>query len=172
MSLVKVASVTLLASAALFASEGSHGQTDIIPRAVNFLIFAALVYYLLADKVKAFFADRTASIAKKYEEAENKIKEAKLALNEAKAKRDEGSKLASELVTSAKSDAALQSAKIAEHAEEEVSRILKSGTEDVDMLRKKTIIQTVEETLSEIIEKDGFGVDDKEFAKIIARKVA
>ena len=75
MSLVKVASVTLLASAALFASEGSHGQTDIIPRAVNFLIFAALVYYLLADKVKAFFADRTASIAKKYEEAENKIKE-------------------------------------------------------------------------------------------------
>lgn len=54
MSLVKVASVTLLASAALFASEGSHGQTDIIPRAVNFLIFAALVYYLLADKVKAF----------------------------------------------------------------------------------------------------------------------
>ena len=29
---------------------------------------------------------------------------------------------------------------------------------------------SVEETLSEIIEKDGFGVDDKEFAKIIARK--
>ena len=65
MSLVKVASVTLLASAALFASEGSHGQTDIIPRAVNFLIFAALVYYLLADKVKAFFCRQDGFYSKK-----------------------------------------------------------------------------------------------------------
>lgn len=172
MSLVKVSSVLLLASVAVFASGSGHAETDIIPRAVNFLIFAALAYYLLADKLKAFFSGRTASIAKAYEDAENKIKEAKAALNEAKAKKEEAAKNANELVVSAKSDAALQVKKIGEHGDEEVARIKKAADEEMLMLRKKAIVDAIESTIDEIITKDGFGVDDKEFAKIIAKRVA
>ncbi|MDD3466427.1 MAG: hypothetical protein PHE67_04680 [Campylobacterales bacterium] len=173
MSFVKVASVILFASAALFASEGGHhGQTDIIPRAVNFLIFAALAYYLLAEKLKLFFAGRSASIAKAYEEAENKIKDAKAALSEAKAKKEEASKLASELLSSAKADSLVQAKKIAENAEEEVARIKKAAEDEKSMLKKKAITETVEEAMAEVIDKEGFGVDDKDFAKIIAKKVA
>jgi len=172
MSLVKVASVVLLTSVAVFASEGGHGQTDIMPRAVNFLIFAALAYYLLAEKLKAFFAGRSASIAKAYEEAENKIKEAKVALSEARAKKDEVSKLANELIASAKTDAITQAKKIAEHADEEIVRIKKATEDEMSMLRKKAIIDTVEEAVGEVIDKEGFGVDDKDFAKIIAKRVA
>ncbi len=172
MSLVKVSSVLLLASVAVFASGSGHTETDIIPRAVNFLIFAALAYYLLADKLKAFFSGRTASIAKAYEDAENKIKEAKAALNEAKAKKEEAAKIANELVVSAKSDAILQVKKIAEHGDEEVVRIKKAADEEMLMLRKKAIVDVVESTMDEIITKDGFGVADKDFAKIIAKRVA
>lgn len=172
MSLVKVSSVLLFASVAVFASGSEHTETDIIPRAVNFLIFAALAYYLLADKLKAFFSDRTASIAKAYEDAENKIKEAKAALNEAKVKKEEAAKIASESVASAKTDALLQIKKIAEHGDEEVARIEKAADEEMLMLRKKAIADIVESTMDEIITKDGFGVDDKEFAKIIAKRVA
>ncbi len=172
MSLVKVSSVLLLASVAVFASGSEHTETDIIPRAVNFLIFAALAYYLLADKLKAFFSDRTASIAKAYEDAENKIKEAKAALNEAKAKKEEAAKIASELVASAKTDALFQIKKIAEHGDEEVARIEKAADEEMLMLRKKAIVDVIESTMDEIITKDGFGVDDKDFAKIIAKRVA
>jgi len=172
MSLVKVTSVLLFASAAVFASGGGHGETDIIPRTVNFLIFAALAYYLLAEKIKAFFAGRTASIAKAYEDAENKIKEAKAALNEAKAKKEEVTKLANELTASAKTDAVIQAKKIAEHAEEECARIKKAAEDEISMLRKKAIIDTVEEAIGEVIDKEGFGVDDKDFAKIIAKRVA
>lgn len=172
MSFVKVTSTLLLASVAVFASGGDHGGTDILPRTVNFFIFAALAYYLLADKLKRFFSGRTDSIAKAYEDAENKIKEAKAALSEARAKKEEAARLANELVASAKTDAAVQAKKVAENADEECARIKKAAEDEMFMLRKKAIIEAVEEAVSEIVDRDGFGVDDKEFAKIIAKRVA
>lgn len=173
MSFVKVTSVLLFATAALFAAEGGHhGETDIVPRAVNFLIFAALAYYLLAEKIKLFFSGRSALIAKAYEEAENKIKDAKVALSEAKAKKEEASKLAAELTSSAKTDAVTQAKKVAEHADEEVARIKKAAEDEKSMLQKKAITETVEEAMGEVVDKEGFGVDDKDFAKIIAKRVA
>ncbi len=172
MSLVKVVSALLLASVAVFASDAGHSGTDILPRAVNFLIFAALAYYLLAEKLKAFFSGRSASIAKAYEDAENKIKEANAALNEARVKKEEASKLANELVASAKADAVIQAKKIAEYADEEIARIQKSAEEEKAMLRKKAIIDAVEGAIGEIVDKEGFGVDEKDFAKIIAKRVA
>lgn len=111
MSFVKIVPALLATSVFAFASSGAGTETDIIPRTVNFLIFAALAYYLLADKLKAFFADRSDSIAKAYEEAENKIKEAKAALESAKIKRDEAAKLAADLVVSSKTDAMIQAKK-------------------------------------------------------------
>lgn len=171
MNLKIVAIASLLFSTSLFASSAGS-ETDILQRSVNFLIFAALIYYLLADKLKGFFADRTASIAKSYEDAENKIKEAKAALEEAKAKREEASKLAAELVASAKNDAILQSKKIVEMADEECVRIQKSAAEEKAMIKKKMIIDSIEETLNDMFERDGFGVADSEFAKIIAKRVA
>lgn len=170
--MVKVASALLVGSVVLFASDAGHAQTDILPRTVNFLIFAALAYYLLAEKLKGFFADRSTSIAKAYEDAENKIKEANAALNEAKAKKDEASKLASELIASAKRDAVVQAKKIAEYADEEIARIQKSAEEEKAMLRKKAIIDAIEGAMGEIVDKEGFGVDEKDFAKIIAKRVA
>ena len=44
---------------ALFAAEGAETNYDIVQRTVNFIIFAGILWYLLADKVKAFFANRS-----------------------------------------------------------------------------------------------------------------
>ena len=44
-----------LVPVALFANEGAK-ETDIVQRTVNFIIFAGILWYLLADKIKAFFA--------------------------------------------------------------------------------------------------------------------
>ena len=53
-----------------------------------------------------------------------------------------------------------------------VVRIKKAAEEEKSMLRKKAISETVEEAMTEVIDKEGFGVDDKDFAKIIAKRVA
>ena len=53
-----LAPVLLLASSA----QGS-GVTDIIPRTINFLIFAAILYYLIAQPAKEFYLSRKGDIA-------------------------------------------------------------------------------------------------------------
>lgn len=48
--------------AVVFAAGGTGEETDTVQRIVNFIIFAAIIYYLLAHRLKAYFAGRTASI--------------------------------------------------------------------------------------------------------------
>lgn len=40
------------------------------------------------------------------------------------------------------------------------------------LLKKKAIVDVVEEAIGKIIETDGFGVEDKDFAQIIVKRVA
>ena len=60
----------------LFANS-TEVHTDIVERSVNFFIFAAIIYYLLADKLKTFFGDRTKSIQAELDKAQEMIKNLK-----------------------------------------------------------------------------------------------
>ena len=63
-----------LAPVALFASEGAETNYDIVQRTVNFIIFAAILWYLLADKIKAFLANRTLSIQSELDKVQETLK--------------------------------------------------------------------------------------------------
>jgi len=86
----------------VFASEAASGHTDIIPRAINFVIFAALLWYLVADKIKRFFSERKEQIASRFQEIETKLKESKEKKEALKAELIQAKKLAEEIVENAK----------------------------------------------------------------------
>ena len=62
-------------SSRYFAQTGR--ETDFLPRAVNFIIFASLLYYLIANPIKNFFKGRTEGIAAQLNEIETKLQAAK-----------------------------------------------------------------------------------------------
>jgi len=88
----------------LFANEHQEMQTDILERTVNFFIFVAIIYYLLADKLKTFFQDRTKSIQADLEKAQELIKESDKKLATAKQEVENAKKIAEEMVSSAHND--------------------------------------------------------------------
>ena len=53
-----------LGVAALFASEAASGHTDIVPRTINFIIFVALLWYLVGDKIKNYLAQNGFKVVK------------------------------------------------------------------------------------------------------------
>ena len=57
----------------LFANEGAV-ETDIVQRTVNFIIFAGILWYILADKIKAFFAERSLSIQAELDKEQDTLK--------------------------------------------------------------------------------------------------
>ena len=89
---------------ALFASEGAETNYDIVQRTVNFIIFAAILWYLLADKIKAFFANRTLGIQSELDKVQDSLKASKDRVAEAQKKLDDAKKISAEIIESAKSD--------------------------------------------------------------------
>jgi F-type H+-transporting ATPase subunit b len=56
----KIIVTVLLLSAYLFGSDaGAEGSTDIVQRTINFLIFAGILFYILAEPVKNYFSGRS-----------------------------------------------------------------------------------------------------------------
>ena len=79
----------------LFASEEASEGSDIVARVINLSIFAGILYYLIADKVKVFFTTRTKEIADKLSSLQAKVektkelKRAKNQINDLKRRKDD-----------------------------------------------------------------------------------
>ena len=57
------------------ASDAEHGATDIVQRTVNFVLFAGLVWYLVAEPAKNYFASRSQAIADDLKRVQEKLNE-------------------------------------------------------------------------------------------------
>jgi len=169
----KLLLLTLLALApvALFAnSEGA--ETDIIQRTVNFVIFAGILWYLLADKIKAFFANRTLEIQSELDKVQDTLKASQAKVDEAAAKLENAKKLAAETVELAKSEVGALKQKVADAVDNEIAQLNRNFDEKIEVETRKLQRQIVEEILEELLKSDNISLSQDELANIVLKKVA
>ena len=158
---------------ALFASEtSSEGGTDFWWRLVNFIIFAIIIYKLVAGKIVEFFKNRERSIADELSSIQDKLKEAKAKKQEAEDKAKEAVEKASELKDIAIKEAELVAQKILQQSEDEKELIKRSFEQKVEIEKKKMKESVVTEVVEEIFSKSNGSVTTKELLNIIKKKVA
>lgn len=165
--------LTLLALApvALFAnSEGA--ETDIIQRTVNFVIFAGILWYLLADKIKAFFANRTLEIQSELDKVQDTLKASQAKADEAAAKLEEAKKIAAETVELAKSEVGALKQKVADAVDHEIAQLSRNFDDKIEVETRKVQRQIVEEILEELLKSDNISLSQDELANIVLKKVA
>mgnify|MGYP001119620709 FL=1 len=165
--------LTLLAFApvALFAnSEGA--ETDIIQRTVNFVIFAGILWYLLADKIKAFFANRTLEIQSELDKVQDTLKASQAKADEAAAKLEEAKKIAAETVELAKSEVGALKQKVADAVDHEIAQLSRNFDDKIEVETRKVQRQIVEEILEELLKSDNISLSQDELANIVLKKVA
>lgn len=155
---------------ALFASEG--GETDIVARTLNFIIFAAILWYLLADKIKAYLASRTEKIQSELDKVEDTLKASKAKVEKANLKVEEAKKLALEIVEGAKVDTTSIKEKIAKNADSEIENMNKHLDEKIEVETKKAKTQVVSEVLDELFADENLSLNQDELANIVIKKVA
>ena len=166
---VKFLSLLVFSATMLFASE--H-HTDIVPRTVNFLIFAAILYYLAAEPIKRFFKNRTASIAAKLEEVQVKLKKAKEDKERAEAELAKAKELAKEITETTKKEIEIMVQEIREQAKNEIAVLEKSFEENIELERRKRIREITKEVLEELFEDKTLAFDKQQFVNMITKKVA
>ncbi len=164
--------VLFLIPLALSASDGGEGGTDFWWRLFNFILFAGILYYLIADKIKGFFASRRESISNELSSVQEKLKEAKEKKEEALKSVDTAKEKANEIIELAKKEAAMQAKKIEESGEAEVEYLEKSFEERLEIETKKMKQEVVDSILKELFSKNGVSISNEDLLNIIKKKVA
>jgi F-type H+-transporting ATPase subunit b len=163
----------LLAPIALFANGGeSGGHTDIFPRTLNFLIFAAILYYFVADAAKQWYLGRKNEIASKLDSIQVKLKESNSKKEIALAKVEEAKANARVIVETAKKEALLLSDKVAQDADIEIENLSKVFEDRVSIERRRMQRAIVCEVLDEMFKEGSISLDNDEIVKIVNKKVA
>jgi len=161
-----------LAPLALFANSEGAVETDIVQRTVNFIIFAGILWYLLADKIKAFFADRTTSIQAELDKVEDTLKASREKVDDAAKKLEEAKTLAAEIVETAKADTDSVKQKVIEAVESEIANLDKSFDDKIKVETSKAKRQIVSEVLEELLNSDNVSLTQDELVNIVVKKVA
>ncbi len=162
-----------LAPIALFANAGeSDGASDIIPRTINFLIFAAIMYYYVADAAKQWYCGRKNEIATKLDSIQVKLKESNSKKEGALQKVEEAKANARALVETAKKEAILLSDKVAQETDTEIANLSKAFEDRIGVERRKMQRAIVCEVLDEMFKEGSISLDNDEMVKIVNKKVA
>lgn len=156
---------------ALFANEGAV-ETDIVQRTVNFIIFAGILWYLLADKIKAFFAERSLSIQAELDKVQDTLKASQEKVKDAQKKLEEAKKLATEIVEGAKADIDSVKQKVATAVDSDIANLNKNLDEMMKVETSKAKKEVVNEVLEELLSSENIKLTQNELVNIVLKKVA
>jgi F-type H+-transporting ATPase subunit b len=141
-----------------FASEGGDMGTDFLPRTINFLIFVAILYYLLKDRIKEFFENRANSIEKNFQEIEEKLRRSKEQKEELEEELAIAKRKAQEIVETAKKERELIQNQILEQARAEVLAMEKSFEDnrivELNRAKREVVESYLRKLLSQVHLKD------------------
>ncbi len=160
-----------LAPIALFAnSQGA--ETDIVQRTVNFIIFAGILWYLLADKIKAFFAERSLSIQAELDKVQDTLKASQDKVTDAQKKLAEAKKIATEIVEGAKTDVDSVKQKVATAVDSDIANLNKNLDEMMKVETSKAKKEVVAQVLEELLSSENINLTQNELVNIVLKKVA
>jgi F-type H+-transporting ATPase subunit b len=168
----RIFALMLVAFATSLFASGGNGETDIIPRAVNFLIFAGILYYLIADKVKAAFTGRIEGIKGDMDKVQVLLKESKKKKEDAQAKVEKAKKIAEDLIVSANKEAKSISEKIDQNVKTEIENLAKHQTESMELEKRKVVKSVAQEVIEELLKDDAINISNEQIVDIIKKKVA
>ena len=161
----------LMVSSIAFASEAGYG-TDIVQRTVNFLLFAGLIWYLVAEPAKNYFASRSNDIADELNKVQDKLKESVELKKEALAKISEAEKFADELAATSKKENKILNDSIMAQCETDLEVLAKQHETKKDFDTRGMVAEVVEEVVTETLNQSSELFDRKAMANVILKKVA
>lgn len=169
----KVLMIALLAATTLSASGGGeHGATDIVPRTINFLIFAGILWYLLAAPLRNFFSGRSQEIADRLNSVQEKLRETKRLKEEAEKGVEEAKGFAAELKATTEKEKVVLKANIEAQTARDLEVLEKQMEEKKELAERQMVQGVVKAVLTGVTEKASAELDKAKMAQIITKKVA
>ncbi len=171
----KILITLLMGTVAVFASSNgaeAEASTDIVARTVNFLIFAGIIWYLLAEPVKNYFNGRSKGIADELDKVQVKLRESTEAKEKAVLHVEEAKKTALEIKEGAEKEKKVLHDRVMVQCDADLVNIEKQNVDLMDMEQRKAIRGVVNEVMDDVLAQAGETLDKETMAQIIMKKVA
>lgn len=169
----KIIVTVLLLSAYLFGSDaGAEASTDIVQRTINFLIFAGILFYVLAEPLKNYFSGRSSGIADELEKVQERLRESKRLKEAAEHKVEEAERFASELAESSKKENKLLSDKILAQCEQDLEVIAKQNGALMELDKRKMVREVVADVMNDVMNSSSETLGKEAMTEILKKKVA
>ncbi|MFH0710795.1 MAG: F0F1 ATP synthase subunit B [Pseudomonadota bacterium] len=169
----KIVITVLMLSAYLFGSDAAHeGSTDIVQRTVNFLVFAGILYYLLAEPIKNYFGGRSAGIASELEKVQERLRESKRLKEAAEQKIDEATRFVNELGEMTKKECKILSDKVMSQCDQDAEIMQKQSNALMDLEKRQMVRSVVNEVMGEVMSASDSSMGSEAMTDILKKKVA
>ncbi len=162
----------LMISTYALASETGHSESDIVQRTVNFLLFAGVVWYLVGEPAKNYFASRSQAIADELKKVQERLDESVTLKKEALAKISDAEKFAEDLVISSKKENKIINDHIMAQCEADLETLTKQGVVSRNFAQRSMVQNVVENVLKETLAQSSNEFDKEAMANVILKKVA
>ena len=155
----------------LFAAEGEHNY-DIVAITINFLLFAGILYYFIANPIKNAYKGRINAIEGRLTAVRNKVLEAEKRVEKAKNGVEEARERAKVLVEIGKKEANQAVARIQADAQNELISMKNTFDEQKEFAERSAMRETVSKVLSDVFNDESIQVDQKELVNLVLKKVS
>ena len=155
-----------------FGAKDGAPDYDILARTFNFVLFAGILYYFIANPIKNAYKGRIEAIEKKMTQSRNKILEAQRKEEEARAKAEKMKVQAAEFIENGKVEAKLLKEKIERDAEAAIKILNDSFAEQKEFARRDSVRKTVASVLDNAFSDKDIAVSEQALVDIIKKKVS
>lgn len=155
----------------LFGASVDIFDSDFVERVINFVIFVAILWYLLADKVKAFLSNRKDSISSKLSLAESKLSASILAKEDALKALEQAKNKAEHIVNLASKEAIILSKSIEGQCTNKIESLNKYYRELREFENNKMKQQVVNGVIDELLDSNSIQLVKNNYLDILREKI-
>ncbi|TQR30327.1 F0F1 ATP synthase subunit B [Campylobacter sp. MIT 99-7217] len=167
----KILASILLSPLVLFAASGGTDY-DIVPRAVNFVIFVAILYYFLANPAKTFYKNRIKGIATRLDDIQRRVLDSKNKKLEIMKRLEDAKKESANAISSARKEAELIAEKILAENKNNIAILEKQFEEQKMYELRKMQKEVVSRILTQIFKDKGSILKQDDIVNIMLKKVS
>lgn len=156
----------------LFSSSTENVETDIVQRTFNFIIFASIIYYLLSDKIRVFFKNRSISIKSDLNKVEELLLESVKNKEEANDKLKQSENIAKDIVSNANNQIDKIKYDTLKSIDNTISKLEDSYNDKITFEMRRIKKEVVSEILNELLDSNNIFLSDEDLSNIILKKVS
>lgn len=154
------------------ASEVSIENSDFVMRSINFVIFAVILWWLVAKHIKNALKSRQDNISAQLNAVQDKLAQSRTKKENALKELEKSKVLAQEIIDGTKKEAVILAKNIEIQCKNDAESLRKAHAERLNFEQKRAKQAVIAEILDELLSDKNVALDKKAFVEILTKRVA